>query len=313
MADPIGVLEDLEIEEVSFVAKPANDQADVVIFKSAGGDPFRSDEDRDAFMRPLVETFDVHAAFVYKDKIDDLKAELVVEMRKKLIAALKEATTPVGLEDAFWHTMNELRKAATGPRKENKMAENTIENVTKERDEAVKKVAALEAEVVALKKTVTPKPDPAQAESPEVRARLEKAEKEAKASEIRIAALETERDVAKFVGIVKKDMPNVSAEHGKLASILKSAKDALTEDDFNELTRVLKAASEQVKTGDVFKQAAAGGTGPVSQDPTVEVNKRAAELQKVNPKLELADAIGQVLNTDQALYNRYTAATQVKV
>ena len=168
---------------------------------------------------------------------------------------------------------------------------------------------------VELKKAAEaqPEPDPVQAENPAVRERLEKAEAAAAAANVRIAALENERAVAEFVDIVKADMPNVSAEHATLGRILKSAKDALTEDDFNELTRVLKAASEQLKTGDVFKQTGASNTAPVTDDPVVEVNRKAAALQKDNPNLKTAEAVTQVLNSDRKLYDRYAAASQVKV
>jgi len=87
-----------------------------------------------------------------------------------------------------------------------------------------------------------------------------------------------------------------------LKSIANAERDgALPEGTASKLDEVLKAADEQVKAGDLFKEAGRAGHG--GGGTSDKVTAAAAEIKKADPKLTDAQAIAKAYQDNPEFYN----------
>lgn len=184
-----------------------------------------------------------------------------------------------------------------------------LEKAEAERDELAAKVAELEkaeADRVAKKeaKKAVSKADLA----PEVRELLEKAESERdelrKAADEAAALAKAERDLRitkEFIAKAEADFPNVGGDSKEFGPVLKALTENLSEDVFKAVETRLRAAEEQVRVSNLFKEAGVGGDpAPSSGDGLAdEAVRRAAEVQKADPSVSTYDALRNSMTREQ--------------
>jgi len=115
---------------------------------------------------------------------------------------------------------------------------------------------------------------------------------------------ETRDYIAKSQGYV-----NLAKSDDEFGPVLKSIANAerdgaLPEGTAAKLDEVLKAADEQVKAGDLFKEAGRNGHGGAT-DSEGKAKAAAAEIKKADPKLTDAQAIAKAYADDPTLYDEY--------
>jgi hypothetical protein len=192
-----------------------------------------------------------------------------------------------------------------------------LEKAQKERDEALAKAGKKPGEGEAedgdeddLNKADLP---------PEVRARIEKAERDATAriekaeqaaqEATELAKAEREQRVTREFVAKAETLPHLPQKPGEFGPVLKSASEKLTKEEYDELDRVLKAANEQIERGSLFKElGGAGGPGPgAGTDAFSEVQRKAEELRKADSSLSPERALQKAMESDPELQARYAA------
>ena len=150
----------------------------------------------------------------------------------------------------------------------------------------------------------------------EVRKRLEVAEKaiadakaeaevakaDAKAAQESAKIERDSRVTGEWVAKVKADMPRIAAPADTFGAVLKRAEEALSAEDFAELTRVLKAASAAINLAPIGSDSTADATSASAQieaaaadllkDGSIKhIAAARVEARKRNPKLAEAERI----------------------
>jgi DNA repair exonuclease SbcCD ATPase subunit len=175
----------------------------------------------------------------------------------------------------------------------------------------------LASQMTALEQAAKPAQTPEEIEKaklaalPEdIRKRLEDAEKDK-------TEREAELKKAKFEASEKEHIEKAKAfevlpvEAEKFGGVLKRVHDAVGDEDFAEVERVLKAADEAARKGGVFKEKGqTGGSGTPGDNEAEAIAKaRAKELvEKSDGKLTEHDALGQVFRAEPELYEKYRAS-----
>lgn len=195
---------------------------------------------------------------------------------------------------------------------------------------ANEQIETLKAENAELKKAAEPavkadedKVDLSKAD-PALRAHIEKMEAERQADRERAEKSEkvaadalakaqaTDEKILKAEFVAKADGYKalvVKAED--FGPVLMRVSTAVSKEDFDALEQVLKAADEGLVAGDLFKEQGRGGDAATKADGALaEVNKRAEEIRKADPKISLAKAQDMAITADPALQARYLAETR---
>jgi hypothetical protein len=222
---------------------------------------------------------------------------------------------------------NELRDALTKAEREKteaeeakKAAEESLAEVTAERDTALRKLKARPTkdgddddeshdEGGDVSKAELP---------PELRKRLEKIESDA---ETRIAKAEKRAEGAEAIAKGELDrrveaeyiakaqtLEHLPVQAQSFGPLLKRASESLSAEDMGALQAVLKAADEQIAKGDLFREVGAGVGGQALPDGAdAEILAKAEALRKADPKMTQAEAEVAAIQGDPALQARYLA------
>jgi len=153
-------------------------------------------------------------------------------------------------------------------------------------------LAKTDAEAAALAKVA--ERDEEIAKRDERIAELEKAERE--------AVEKAERDGLAIRFAKGGDLENVSGD--KHTDVLLTVKRAVDEDTWTALETMLKAASEQIANGGLFKELGTGAQGEV-KTAWDEIQAKAAELVTKGEAPTLEQAVDLVVRADKALVKRY--------
>jgi chromosome segregation ATPase len=185
-----------------------------------------------------------------------------------------------------------------------------------ERDELNQRVQKLEQKLA--KKGDKPQPAPVDKSqlAPEVRAMIEKAERDAEqtrkeADEAKkIAKAERDQRIEReFISKAETEFANMPGDKTELGQLLKTASEKLGKADYDMLEQRLRAADEQIKTGDLFKQFGQDGEHqPSSAEDTIARN--AAELRKADPSLGEYEAMRQAARGDRNAQASYLNAVR---
>lgn len=198
-----------------------------------------------------------------------------------------------------------------------------LEKAERERDEATERVAKLEADLEELRKASQSSDEDTteeidKADLPEaVRARLEKLEKaEAEASE-RLAKAEAvakeERDrriTREFVAKAEEEFSHVPGSPSDLGSLLKSASEKFSKEEFEALETTLKAADKQIEVGGVFAELGKSGDAARDTSDIDPIAKRAEELRKSDPSVSEYDALHRAMRENPEAAASYLASVR---
>jgi predicted transcriptional regulator len=196
-------------------------------------------------------------------------------------------------------------------------AKAALQKAETEREEVSKRVEVLEK---AAKKPVDDDGDDSDADDlnkadlpPAVRARIEKLEKDAADKDSRLEKAEKmakqERETRLIREFVEKaeQYDALSQDPLEFGPVLKSAHEAMSSEHFDALETLLKAANEQVRQGDLFKEQGKGGDGPKGGDAYSELAKAAKELRKEDRSLSPTAALEAAMANDPELQAKYLA------
>lgn len=121
------------------------------------------------------------------------------------------------------------------------------------------------------------------------------------------ALLKSERNLRRtteHVAVAKRDYPNISKNADALGGLMLRLEDRLEKADYDEVTKLFRASNEQLAKGELFAELGDGGEVE-SSSATVEIDKRAAELRKADPKLSVAKSRQQAADADPALKKKW--------
>jgi hypothetical protein len=173
-------------------------------------------------------------------------------------------------------------------------------------DEAMATVKALTAERDDLKKKLEAHENtPEQIEKRKLEALPESVRKRLEDGEAKVAKLEAEKAEAEQVAFVKSALPQIPGKYEEVGGLLKRAKDALKAEDFEALTKILKAASEQIEKGGLFREAGKPGDGAVS-NPLAQIDALAEAIVAKDASVTKSAARARVIADHPELYDAYT-------
>ena len=216
-----------------------------------------------------------------------------------------------------------------------KKAEEERDAAKKAETEAAEKLTkaetantTLSARVAELEKAAKPEDNPAPVDlskaDPAVRAllekaaadqaamaeRLEKAEKATEESD-KLAKAERETRLTREFVAKAETFKSLPVEAAKFGPVLKSAAEKLTKEESDELDRVLKAAAAQLTEGLLFKeQGQSGQPAPAADSAIAEVQQKAEQIKKADPKMSDGQALQAAMSSDRDLQARYLAETR---
>lgn len=180
-----------------------------------------------------------------------------------------------------------------------------IEALETQHGELTTKVADLTKSVEELSKSddenknkLTPEQEALSKADPVLRGLIEKAQKDAEESQ-KIAKAERDARVQREMISKAETLPMISTDKNALAGILREISDKLEAETVEKLDTLLKAANNQIAEGNLFKSSGLGGG-----DTTVssEVEGRAQQIMKNDPKISRDEAIVRVYQEDPKLY-----------
>jgi len=279
------VLRRLRLKRVSLVDSPANEDARVVLFKSAHEK--QQPTSPEVHVDEMVECKKCGAS-VSKgaSKCPKCGYEMKVQKapeRPEEDDVNEQVTATIKLAD-----FEEVKAA---------LAEATakIEALTKANDELQKKLDTPEA-----------------IEKRKLDALPESIRKELETSRADIKKLKDEKAESEMVEVVKGSMQALPGKYDENGKLLKRFKDAVSPEDFDALSTMLKAASAQIEKGGLFREVGKGGDGePIGQRPLDIIETKVAELVAKNDKLTHDDALKLIFAANPELYRAYTRSVTV--
>lgn len=141
-------------------------------------------------------------------------------------------------------------------------------------------------------------------------ARIEKAEKDAAEAQSLAKAEQDRRITGEF--IAKAETLNALPQQpSQFGVVLKHAAETLSKEDYDAIESLLLAANEQISKSDLFRAVGAdAGGGRLPNDAYAEVQQKAQEIRKSDPKLSQGEAEARVMSEDPELQARYLASVR---
>jgi hypothetical protein len=333
-------LQDLEIDEVSLVDEPANPKAVMLIHKR-NADVDKAEWDR-AFINDLPDS---SFAWIGPGGEKDDSGKTVPRSLRKLpyrdgggnvdmahlrsaLSRLPQSDIPEAdkgkIQSKLRSALEQANKsAATPPDKggtdmekvdalaaEVEQLKADAQKATESLEEVNKQLAAITEERDTLKKRVDEfDSTPEAIEKRKLNALPEDIRKRLEASEARIQKMEDEK--LEQVYLAKAKALGQNEDFGRVMK--RVSVNATTAEDLQEIERVIKALSEQAKSGKLFTTLGSDGNdGDVADEPDKAFLAKARKLREDNKDLSWNDACAQVAREDPDLYDRHrrSAATQ---
>lgn len=268
----------MELSEISLVDDPANEEARVVIAKSATAEKVTDRWLADAYAAMAGALVEKAAASHPHDpdaaaraasflKEHDMDLEQMQKALDDATAALKKAAGDLEARDAEIAKLKcEIAKAKDG------------------------------ADVQGDDELMKSLPEP-------IRKRLEAAEAEARAATAAFEKMAAEREE---VAAVEKAKTLGVGDPKVLGPILvRLEKGRTTAADAAEITRLLKASANQASAGALFRAVGTSETEPA--DPEAFLKSKADEIRKADPKLTAEQAYAAALERHPEAYGSYIA------
>lgn len=309
-------LSDMQIDEISLVDDPANGEARVLIVK-AKNPPKMDDEDEDD-----EEMMDDESAKTPKKK------GYGSEYMKKFREALEDAELDDEQKDAVAKAAEALAEAISGTTTASAAKEKTmdLEALSKALGEAEAKLVALEkrsdeaeaalaeaqdvikqkdAELAEVKKSAGTNDEEEILKSlPEsVRKRLEESERQAKEASDAIAKMKAETEEKDAIAKAKALGVGDAEKVGPM--LMRVAKGTTTDEDAKFLESLLKGVGEIAGKSALFKSL--GSASAEEGNPEQQMQAKADEIKKANPKLSKEQAYAEAVQQNPHLYNDYVA------
>lgn len=266
-------LTDIHVEKIDLVGSPAIRRT-ITLFKSQDGDRSVKTDELIAAIEKLDEKGKVALQKALGEPADPIKAlkELGDEERKVLAEAL-------GIAE---------------PEPEDKFTARVLKALGLSRPpEDVKLPEAVQKAVTAMETRL------AKAEEETAAAK-----KDADEAKTKLAKAEAERRRERFIQKAQQfqSLPGVTADD--FAVILEKIDTAVGAEEFQKVEQVFRAAQEQVRQADIYREIGTGGAG-TGGDVYAEVQQKAVELRKADATLTIEQARARVWNEEPELFRRY--------
>lgn len=287
------MLRKLKLRRVSLVDTPANQAAQVVLFKSAEG-------------QPAADNAEVGIG-EHAEKMQPTSAEVNVD---EFAGKCKKCETPFRKGDAKCSkcgaSLEDIEKVAEGrPKEEDQMDEKLKADL----DAALAQVKAQQEEIEALKKRLE---TPEEIEKRKLESLPESVRKQLVEQAEEIAKMRSEKSEAEHIEKARKEMPNVPGKTEDLGRFLKRAKDSMKSEDFEALTTILKAASAQIEKGGLFREVGKSGDEQEGEEtPFAKSMRLANEIVTKNAGMDPQTALSQVFREHPELYAAYARSVSV--
>lgn len=205
--------------------------------------------------------------------------------------------------DANIPVMTEAEKAAKAAEDAKLEAAAKAATEKTEAEQAAKAKADAEAEA---KKAAELEKQKADEKIAVTKAEHEAVAKKLADAEAEIAKMRDEQELAKFTEIAKSELGSLPEKAETMGALLRKAKGALDEAEFQSLFRLLKAANAQSDTSVLFKQFA-DGNDDEPQSAEEQITAKAEELRKADPSLTIEQATAKVMADSPELRKAYGA------
>ncbi|CAB4122554.1 hypothetical protein UFOVP36_62 [uncultured Caudovirales phage] len=288
-------LSDMEIDEVSLVDDPANEQSRVQIVKAKAGDTSAPDDH--------VEPGGV-------DSVSHRVKKALAQIAPRLAQTLTGGhSVDSEADDAAAAAMQEFNMDMESISKSLEDAEvklnaleaqvGTAETALTEAQEVIK---AKDAEIAALKGDAPVAEDEIMKSLPEsVRKRLEESDAVAKSAMAEIAKMREEAEVKEAIAKAADLKVGDAEVVGPL--LMRVRKGTTTPADAVALETLLKSAGEVSATAALFKSV--GSDAGSDGDPEEVLKAKAEEIQKANSGMTYQSAYAKAVDENPKLYNAY--------
>ena len=228
-----------------------------------------------------------------------MEEELLVEVGE-LTKTESDSSQDDGSDSSTEENMD-LEKSALPPE-----VQEAIDKADEEKAEALAKVAELQAQVDELTKTDgegDESEDLLKSADPAIRELVAKAQQEAEEATA-IAKAEREKRLNREFFEKADSLPHISGDTDDLAELLKSVSALVPEETFGKIEEILRAANEQIETGELFKTA--GVEGEVEGDDAYgKLVKIAKRYQEGDADLSYEAAFVKAVENNPDLYDDY--------
>jgi hypothetical protein len=288
-------LSDMEIDEISLVDDPANEQSRVQIVKAKAGVTSSPDDQ--------VEPGEV-------DSVSHRVKKALAQIAPRLAQTLTGGhSVDSEADDAASAAMQEFEMDMESISKSLEDAETklnaleaqvgTAETALTEAQEVIK---AKDAEIAALKGDAPVAEDEIMKSLPEsVRKRLEESDAVAKSAMAEIAKMRDEAETKEAIAKARDLKVGDPEVVGPL--LMRVRKGATTPADAVELETMLKSAGEVSATAALFKSV--GSDSASEGDPEEVLKAKAEEIQKANSGMTYQMAYAKAVDENPKLYNAY--------
>jgi hypothetical protein len=319
----------LKLAEVALVDSPANPGATVLLYKRAeeGG----SESVRVAEIQGKSVVIDKNGHPIGRFiRWQDMKTK-GQPVEKGIDFACPNCETPLQsmYQDGEYQIPNfcgecgaSLSLMATGgnmqkKKEKSKMPEFKKEDLTPEAkayvegiEKELKDSIVAQAELSKRLETATKKEEPEdiwKGVNPAVKKQFEEMQTKTAEAE-RIAKSEREaRELSEFTKKAEKEFSYLPGEAAAKGKILQAVNSKLSKEETAELEKLLKAADEIAKSGKVFSEMGATGSGNIADSDSAEgqINARAAELVSKGVVKTIIEGISKIAKEDPSLYESY--------
>lgn len=305
-------LTDMTIDEISLVDDPANGEARVLIVKAKnpmkGTDAELSEEDEDEMddeagaAKPKKKGYGMAGQMKkFREALED--AELndeqidAVEKAAEAMASVITQTTTASAAKEEEMDLEALSKALGEAEAKLVALEKRADEAEAGLAEAQEIIKQKDAELAEVKKSAGDGEDEVLKSLPEaIRKRLEE-------SEAAIAKMKAEADEKEAIAKAKALGVGEAEKVGPL--LMRVAKGATTDEDAKFLESLLKGVGEIAGKSALFKSL--GSASQDEADPAQQLQNKADEIAKSNPKLTKEQAYAQAMKENPGLYNQYVA------
>lgn len=143
---------------------------------------------------------------------------------------------------------------------------------------------------------------------PELRKAIEAEREEAQKAMEELRKEREKRERAEAVEKANEEMAELPTSAEDLGDVLYTAKNALDEEQYEQLTQALKAASEQIEENDaLLKEYGAAGSINTGTDAWAEIQRRARELVEDGEVDTVQKGVKKVIERDKDLAKRHQA------
>lgn len=238
--------------------------------------------------------------------LQDLDVEFVSLVDRAAVRDSSHQTEPQKF--ILWKSESGNNNPNGGDMPTNEELTAALEKAGQERDEAQANLAKAEKKLAKQSKKDEEPEQINKDELPQaVREALEKAEARAEKLEKKAAEdakiAKQERDLRltrEFVAKAETEFPNVGGDAGEFGPMLKAMSETLSEDVYKAVETRLRAAEEQVRTSNLFKELGQGGDPTPGANAEIEAaTRKADELRKADPALTPYDAMRLAMSRDQ--------------